>query len=134
MERRTDKGLDMSDQELSMNAGYWKNFLAVTKSRDPYKYRILKRMSIHGYDTYANWVRTQLGNIYWEIKENDDMTFTEFYNNHLSNVVVSKQALMNYFLKMSFRHPTQSTKYKAVKRMQRIVKEFNKYKRSKICI
>ena len=121
----------MTDQEISLNAGFDRNWLAELKWRNPTKYKIMRRMGVTQYINYDARLRAQLGIIYWEIKESNDMTMSEFWSLYLRPVITSKHAFMVYIKSMAFTLSEATTRLSAVKRMQYIVKAYDKYKQRK---
>ena len=121
----------MTDQELSEIAGYDSNWLAEIKWRNPRKYKLLKKMKPWNYADYDLKLRTRLGEIYYEIREDPDMTLSEFWDLYLRSIITSKHAFMMYIKTMAFNNTEASTRLTAVKRMQYIVKSYSKYKELK---
>ena len=119
----------MTDQELSELAGYDSNWLAEIKWRNPRKYKVLKRMKPWNYTNYDLKLRTRLGEIYYEIREDQYMTLSEFWSLYLTSIISTKHAFMVYIKTMAFGYTEASTRLSAVKRMQYIVKAYDKYRR-----
>lgn len=122
----------ITDRELSEMAGFDANWMAEQKFRNPYKYKVLKRMRPWNYKVYTQNLRNRLGDIYYEIMESDDMTLTEFWRLHLQDLTSSKYSFSVYIRTMAFSNVESMAKLSAVKRMQQIVKRYDKYKERKL--
>ena len=121
----------MTDQQISREAGYKANWLSEAKHRDPHKYKVMKRMGIQNYDIYAQNLRNELANIYWTIKENKEYSQAELYYKYCPWYIGSLAAFSGYMRKMAFGLTETSPQFRAVKRMQRIVKAWRKYESDK---
>ena len=120
---------NMTDQELSLRANKNRNFLAELKCRDAEKYKLIKKIGIPEFEEYATELRTRLGMMYWEIKDDPDMTFTELYHNYCPNSNSTIHSFMNYISKMSFQSRSTFPQLRAVKRMEVILEAFKQYKK-----
>lgn len=121
----------MNDRELSLSLGYPKNWLAEAKHRDPRKYKIMKRMGILRYQEYCRLLRMSLGDMYWEIKESNNMTMSELYEEYLTDTFANKHAFIRYINHMSFNISSPNCQLKAIKKMQKALKSYKKYRTRK---
>ena len=71
--------MSKSNYELSIEAGYVPSYLSSTRIRNPLRYKLLKEWGIWGYKEEFDKRQVRVSEIYWEIKENDKMSFAEFH-------------------------------------------------------
>ena len=121
----------MTDREISIDAGYHGNYLAEVKHRDPEKYDAMRILGINGYESYANSLRSQLGDMYWRIKDDPELSFSELYRNYCPDATSSIHGFTGYIRKVAFANIVSSNQYRAVKRMEYILSSYEKYIKDK---
>ena len=123
----------MTDQGLSLQAGKSYNYLAEVKNRNKEAYTFIKEIGITKYLDNAYRYTSQLANIYYEIKDSKNMTFTEFYNKHLVDQHASKYAFCVYLKNKAFSNIESMTQLKTYKKMENIINKYEIYKKEKEC-
>jgi len=121
----------MTDRERSELAGYDGNWLAEMKNRNPEKYKVLRRLGIPEYHQIAQELRNQLGEMFWEISESKELTQSELYFNYCSDITNTVYGFSGWIRKLAFDNTQTSTQWRAMKKMHKVLKAYNRYKKDK---
>ena len=117
-----------SDRQLSLEAGKSGDYLSRVKHHSLPKYHKMKEIGINEYERYAKSLRTEMANIYWDIKEDDELTFMSLYN-HLTDVYKTYNSFITSLNNIAFGEGAYLTNYNTLGRMERIVKAYRKEKK-----
>jgi len=118
----------MSDMQLCINAGVKPNYLAQLKCTNLPKYHYTKKVGIKKYEDDATELKAKLGEVYWELMDNDNMTLSDFYRKHMSEIYSSAGSFSTSINNMAFRVTDFSMPLPTMIRVKYVVEQFEKYK------
>ena len=120
----------LPDQQLSLAAGRHRNYLAEIKKRDLEKYKLMKKMGVRGFEDSFDDFKNQLGDIYYEIQDMEDMSIQEFHKLYGKDIINTVQG----FYKCLGQYPFENTGWRtlhAYYRNQEIIERYKQYKEYK---
>ena len=121
-----------SDSELSKEAGKERNYLAVVRSTNPAKYDLLKKMGISRYEDECNTLRNQLADLYYEVLDNDELVFVDFYRLYLRDVFKNVFLFHSFINHHAFGGSTFSMPINSFDKIKKTVNYYNVYKEIKL--
>ena len=112
-----------------MQIGKYKDYMKDAEYRSPEKYKAIKALG--GVENYINkFIRNQylISEIYYELKENPDMSISDFYRKHGTNLYKSRTGFSLMLHSMAFRQYEVVPQVVLYDKMNYIIETFKKYK------
>jgi len=119
----------MSDCQLCRTAGVKTNYLAQLKCTNLPKYHYTKRVGIKAYEDEAVALKAQLGEIYWMLMDNKNMTLADFFRKHMNNIYSSAGSFSTSINNMAFKITSFSMRLPTMKRVKYVIEQFEIYER-----
>jgi hypothetical protein len=94
--------MQKTDNDLSTEAGLNRNYLAVVKSTNLHKYKIIKTIGIMKYKQNQLDLKNDLAQMQIELTDNRRATW--FWKNYLQNTFSSKHNFLNGLSSIAFRN------------------------------
>jgi len=119
----------MIGRRIIVQIGKYKDYMKDTKFRAPAKYKAIKALG--GVENYINkFIRNQylVSEIYYELKENPDMSISDFYRKHGTNLYKSRTGFSLMLHSMSFKQYEGVPQVVLYDKMNYIIEAFKKYK------
>lgn len=116
------------DAQLSREAGRHENWLTANKCTNREKYDYIKEMGVQEYFENFQRMRSELGDIYYEIKLKKNYSMAEFYRLFMSEDYSSDRSFMVCLSDMAFRDNIVTPQLPRYRKMEKVIKCYEDYK------
>ncbi len=118
----------MSDRQLSLQEGKYANFLAEVKHKNPKLYDAYKRYGIQEYSRLSKNIRTDLGNMYYELSLKRKLK--SFYRTNMKDLFTSYEGMYQWFNRTAF-SSIENLNVNSFKKAKKVLKIYNDTKDNK---
>ncbi len=118
-----------SNIRLCIEAGKHANYLAQMKNTSVEKYNFVKKIGIEKYISNSMNMKIKMGEIYWEIKEDKKLTFTELYKYIKEPIYGSVESFMMSISNLAFNTTTHTIPLKTYQKMETLILEYEKWRK-----